>query len=340
MSEKITLDKIKNSLFYFESNYDAVRLVDPLQKRVLDCKKNGKSDLERNILLDWEKEVITDDSIAVRAYSEKKSFFTLKQKPNGFVMIAAIPLMSKIQPLTVEYLFNAANVQIVGVPMSDNAGDLAQDILSDANGIGNQDSLTGLYNRHYIDERLPRDINEANASKAPLSVIFVDVDNLKTINDTLGHIAGDLALKEIGGAIQRNIRLNADWAARYGGDEFFISLPNTAYDRAYQIAERIRKEVEIITISVPEGSIRLSISQGVHTLSGSKLAADELIRLADRKMYHAKKSGKNRTVGNGFDIYNNETKLLSTCPTELNNFYDPAMNTSEEEQKRVSVRGR
>lgn len=331
MTERITQDKIKESLSFFESMYDAVRLVDPLQKRVLECKRNGKSNLDEECISSWGEEMITDDSIAVRAYHEKKSFIKLVQRPEGTVTVAAVPLRNQDRPLILEFILDAANVQIVSAPQNCEDWKAVKDALADANGMAIQDGLTSLYNRYYFDERLPRDISEAVAKNAPLSVIFIDADDLKIINDTLGHIAGDLALKEIGAAIQRNIRLDHDWAARYGGDEFFVSLHHTPYDKAFRVAERIREEVEKITIAVPEGSIRLSASLGVHTLNGSVLTTDELISLVDQKMYHAKKNGKNRTVGNGPDVYINEAKMSSTCSLGRDFPYSSQKNTIESE---------
>ena len=332
--EQITLYRIKENLSFLDIKYDAVRLVDPLEKRVLEWRRKEPYEVDEDNSLNWEDEVITENSIAIKAYHEKKSYVKLEQRAKGQVMITSIPLKVRDKPFILEFLINGAEVEIVGAVNCDDE-QCAQGIQCETNGMATQDGLTMLHNRNFFDERLPHDITDAVSADAPLSVIFIDADDLKKINDTFGHIAGDLALKEIGAAIQRNIRLENDWAARYGGDEFFVSLHNTSYNVAFQIAERIRQEVERITISVPEGSFRLSASLGVHTIKGSKLTADEVISLVDRRMYHAKKNGKNRTTGNSPNSSKNETKMKSTCSLGRNLTCGPAIQTFEVEERKA-----
>jgi diguanylate cyclase (GGDEF)-like protein len=159
-----------------------------------------------------------------------------------------------------------------------------------------KDHLTALYNRRFVDERLPIDIIKGTIENKPLSVIFMDIDNFKAINDTYGHVPGDLALKEIGRIIKKVVPADIGWAARYGGDEFFICLNYTSYDDAYMIAEQIRKNIELTAIPVKGGSFHFTASVGINTMQEKGLTAKELITLADKKMFDAKKSGKNRTL--------------------------------------------
>ena len=125
-----------------------------------------------------------------------------------------------------------------------------------------------------------------------LSVIFIDIDNLKTINDTYGHAAGDLALKNAASAMQGCIRAGLDWAARYGGDEFVICLNNVGNDEAELTAEKLRRSINALAIPTSDGSVGISASLGVQTMQ-EPVTAEEMLRLADEKMYEAKRSGKN-----------------------------------------------
>jgi len=120
----------------------------------------------------------------------------------------------------------------------------------------------------------------------------LDVDNLKIINDTFGHALGDKALTKVSDVLMRSIRTNTDWAARYGGDEFLVCLFDTGGKGAYQIAERIRKKITELVL-IQNHKIGITASLGVSSMENAPAAADELIELADRRMYCAKKNGKN-----------------------------------------------
>lgn len=152
-----------------------------------------------------------------------------------------------------------------------------------------EDSLTSLKNRRFINERLPTDIEKAAMEDWPLSIIFMDIDYLKDINDMYGHKIGDYLLKEVGSAISSCIRDKMDWAARYGGDEFLICLNNADSKRAEIVADRICDNIENIKLPIND-SIKLTVSTGIHTMKGRKLTAEELIHEADKKMYKVKKT--------------------------------------------------
>lgn len=296
MLEQITLDSIEENLEFFNKMYDVVRIVDPVQKCVLEynkCKINITDDVCYKY---WQDEKICKNCISIRAYQENKSFMKLEYKPETIMMVTAIPLEIADSPVILELLKNVTDSIMIGSG-NYNDGHLMRDAVSEFNDMVIKDKLTSLFNRRYIDDRLPADIIKATITQSPLSVIFVDVDNLKGINDTYGHSAGDLAIKEVGNAISKSVRSDNDWGARYGGDEFIISLNNTDYDEAYRIAERIRNNIEKISVEIENNLIKFTISLGIHTMQDSKLAVEELINLADKKMYEAKKSGKNRTIG-------------------------------------------
>mgnify|MGYP000913111680 CR=1 FL=1 len=297
MSEQLNLDNIKQNLDFFHKMYNVVRIVDPLNKRVIGYHKS-KICKTNEICYDyWENGKICDNCISVRAYHENKSFIKIEQKPDAIMMVTAVPIEESEIPIVLELLKNATDSMLIGSG-NYNDGKPVSNIVSEINDIVVKDQLTSLYNRRFIDDRLPVDIIHATISKSPLSIIFLDVDNLKSINDTFGHSAGDLALKEVGKIIQKSIRHDNDWAARYGGDEFLICLNKIDYDEAYHIAERIRQNIENVSIPLSDRNEQLTLSLGIHTMKDSKLTAEEIISIADKKMYEAKKSGKNIICGN------------------------------------------
>lgn len=152
------------------------------------------------------------------------------------------------------------------------------------------EELTGFYNRGYFYQRLEEEINRAERASRPLSLLVIDFDHLKIINDSYGHLAGDKALKEVSKIIRACIR-KVDIPARYGGDELVIILPETDNISAFQVAERIRKKVANIPF---RGDIRLTVSIGIATYPKDTTQSQTLFERADQAMYQAKQKGTNR----------------------------------------------
>lgn len=162
------------------------------------------------------------------------------------------------------------------------------------------DPLTGVYNRNYFIERLSEEIDRCVRKNRPISMIFVDVDKFKLINDTHSHLAGDLILRDLGEIFKHNLR-GYDFVCRYGGDEFVILLPEVDAEGARKIASKLREVVhghEFTTDEEdPSKKIPVSISLGVSVLD-KELDEDHFLRLADAALYEAKASGRNRMVVN------------------------------------------
>ncbi len=155
----------------------------------------------------------------------------------------------------------------------------------------NTDYLTKAFTRRYGINFLKNMIYFSKSSNAPLSVLMIDIDDFKMVNDQFGHICGDIILKEISSIIKSKIR-SFDVIIRYGGEEFLAVLPFTKKENAVEIAERIRRSVENCTFHCDEKDIKLTVSIGVCQFDGD-CDLDELIRKADENLYTAKKSGKN-----------------------------------------------
>ena len=159
------------------------------------------------------------------------------------------------------------------------------------------DGLTGVHNKRYFLEFLDRELASAARHKTPLSLIMVDIDHFKKINDTHGHLAGDAALKELCQRLKPRIR-TTDLLARYGGEEFAVVLPATDRVGALQVAEVLRAIVEGAPFTHEGIAIPATISLGVAEVDLANVGkADELIKRADGNLYEAKRSGRNRAVG-------------------------------------------
>lgn len=160
-----------------------------------------------------------------------------------------------------------------------------------------RDGLTTLYNHTYFQDALLTEISKSRRYKRILSLIILDIDHFKAVNDTYGHIIGDRTLKRVATEIKKSIR-NADIAARYGGEEFAVILPETGTDGAMLMAERLRKSIEELRMS-NEGGIDfgITVSAGVATYDPHKnnaISTVELIKDADRGLYRSKNNGRNR----------------------------------------------
>lgn len=161
--------------------------------------------------------------------------------------------------------------------------------------LASMDSLTGLFNRRKLLEQLEQALQKSGS----LALILFDIDNFKEINDTLGHRAGDIVLKSLA---DRCSSLKEDGIiGRLGGDEFALGLPGASAERAVELAERIRISIEQMSIPIPSGTVSTTVSIGVSQtrLLTDQLDIEELFASADRAMYRAKTSGRNRTASAG-----------------------------------------
>ncbi len=162
--------------------------------------------------------------------------------------------------------------------------------------LSNTDPLTQLYNRRYMMDMLDKELQRARRKGTRLSLILMDIDHFKKVNDLYGHQNGDQVLATVAREAASDLRAY-DFIARYGGEEFVIALPETGHDDALMIAERIRHRIQSLRFSAPLGTLRTTISLGVATYPVDGIASvDDLIREADAALYRAKADGRNRVV--------------------------------------------
>jgi len=161
------------------------------------------------------------------------------------------------------------------------------------------DPLTGLYNRRFGMKRLDEELARVQRSQTPLSLIIIDLDHFKRLNDTYGHLAGDKVLVRAANVIRDMLR-KGDVVMRYGGEEFIAILPGSDIDDARDVAERIRFAIGQSRVEVGGHSLTVSASMGVACSANDRLtAAEPLLRLADSRLYAAKSGGRDRVVGDG-----------------------------------------
>jgi diguanylate cyclase (GGDEF)-like protein len=160
------------------------------------------------------------------------------------------------------------------------------------------DELTGLFNHRRFQEAMVAESDRARRFDQPMSLVMLDIDNFKLVNDNHGHQQGDRVLREVARVLRESSR-EIDSPARYGGEELAVVLPQTDLEGAYQLAERVRTEVEAMQVPLVAGgggTISVTASLGVASLPESAPEPGELIAAADAALYRAKNAGKNQTV--------------------------------------------
>lgn len=157
------------------------------------------------------------------------------------------------------------------------------------------DGLTQVFNRRYFEDAIEREFSRSRRYQRPLSLVLLDIDFFKKINDSFGHLAGDAVLKEVARVIRTRTR-REDVLARYGGEEFALLLPEIETKGAQQLAEKVRKLVEKHEFVFDGERIPVTISAGVATVQKKGEEPTELVRRADEKLYEAKTAGRNRVA--------------------------------------------
>ena len=158
------------------------------------------------------------------------------------------------------------------------------------------DALTGLYNRGFFFTVMEQEIRRSERMDRGFAVLMLDLDDLKPVNDSFGHQWGDRLLRAVAETVRRTIRFT-DAAARYGGDEFVVLLPETDASGGYIVGEKLRRDIAALTLHAADRIVRSSVSMGLVTYPEDGTTIEQLVAAADVAMYESKRRGKNRIVG-------------------------------------------
>ena len=233
-----------------------------------------------------------------------------KLRPRQMMMDSNASLKSHLTlPLTVEgeilgcislnsdqpNAFDAQDLQFLSVIGYQMAATLKHfQRFSSIKNIAIYDTLTGLYNRRYFEEKLAGDAQKAFYGGTPLSLVMVDIDLFKKVNDTFGHTEGDKVLCQISSLLKSSVR-KKDTVARYGGEEFILILPEAGLEESFIIAERIRRLVESTPIEIGGVQVNLTLSMGISNFPRHRAKSkEELVKMADHALYDAKRGGRNK----------------------------------------------
>lgn len=218
------------------------------------------------------------------------------------------PILSETHKLLAANLELQAQLQFAQKRIAAKLGQL-ENIVSEAR----MDALTGLKNRRSFNEEINRQFAQRQRQNTTLSLIMLDIDGFKKINDVYGHLAGDLVLQSIAQALSKTIR-EMDVVCRYGGDEFVVICPGSRLHEAKCAAERLRMSVGSRSVTLAEGIVQVTASLGVAEVTSTEIS-EGLIRRADEAMYAAKRAGSNRTfIHDGQTCLSADTSLTAETP--------------------------
>ena len=275
--------------------YDDIRIVDPLAKKVYSF-ENDELVITNLICFDfWGRDESCANCISLRAIKENDTFVKIENNKKEAYMVTAIPFELRDRKVSIEILKNITNSLFF--PDSTNTETIEiYSLINDINTLVMKDALTNIYNRRYIDERLPVDLINSDLRLEPMSVIMIDIDFFKNVNDDYGHIGGDFILKCFAKLLSTYVLEENGWVARYGGEEFIMCLNNIENNIAKEIAEQIRNEIEEEQFIYKDKIIKITASFGIATKKENCKTVEEIIELADKNLYLAKNSGRNRVI--------------------------------------------
>ncbi|MBC8589886.1 GGDEF domain-containing protein [Wansuia hejianensis] len=288
--------EVVNYLEKLEQVFNTVRIVDPRVNKII-YQVGDEKYLAHGIecYKFWEKGKVCDNCISYQSFQEQRTINKIEYKNDTIYMVIASPIKLRNHTYILELIYDITQTKIL-MEQEDIGTRMQIGTIYDLNQKTIIDDLTGIYNRRYINQHFSDDIYYAMKNKEKLTVAMLDIDNFKEINDNYGYLVGDLTLKKLAGLIEEEIRVDSDWVARYGGDEFFITFRGISEDRAIMIMNRIKKRLEDTTIEFENNIINITISVGIYTLEYSTKNFNDIIYKLDKNLKKAKKSGKNKIV--------------------------------------------
>lgn len=276
--------------------YDIIRYVNPVIKSMNDNSTEFKiCESDTHCFSFWKTNEVCKNCISMRALNENKVTMKFEYTNGKLFLITAVPekdnnrVLELIREVTEEHLL-------------ENIDGLSEELIFDKILKLNKeiitDPLTGLFNRRFLEERMPFEIAKAYSNKLPISVVMGDIDLFKVVNDNYGHVIGDQVIKEFSELLMLAVRDYEDWIVRFGGEEFLIFLFAIDQDNLIKRIEKIRETVKAHVFCSNSTGVKITASFGMYNNSEIKESdmgnGIQFIKYADDALYLAKKNGRNR----------------------------------------------
>lgn len=283
-----TLKKIIEEITSYDEMYDLIRMVDPIQKKVLSFENNAWH-MEPGFCYDvYEEGHICKNCVSIRALNTDRTSIKTQFVKDKLHMVTAVPVDFNGRKVVFELFKDIADSQDL---IQEQLKEM-QNLIVKTNELLVTDVLTNIYNRRFIEERLPVDFATHQALGIPAQIVMIDIDFFKRVNDQYGHLMGDKVLKEIAKLMKQTF-VETEVIARYGWEEFLIYDPRSITE-TLQSTEELRKKVENHPFVFEDKIIYITISAGIYTIQNEtpKSAIDK----ADERLYEAKNTGRNKII--------------------------------------------
>ncbi len=294
---KEILDEIIERLEIFHDMYTFIRIIDPINRKSY-VKQKAEAEyqfVEGHCYDFWKKGRQCANCLSRRTLKTNKYAFKLEMKEERLFLIQTYPVELNNKHYIIEMLKDVTDQGMFINEKADEYQELSG-YIKNLNSKIIEDQVTEIYNRRFLEEQLPLDLERAKADSDSLAVIIVDVDRFKQINDTQGHPAGDSILKQLSSIFKDSIRASSDWIARYGGDEFIILLYHVTEEQVIKITEDFRRKIEEAEFYYEDKELHFTCSFGVCLVNGGDYDYNRIIGIADESLYEAKRNGKNKVV--------------------------------------------
>ena len=278
----------------FENMFDIVRIVDAEEGRILEAADGLVCETGVSCTDVFGSDERCKNCTSIRSFYSGEQVVKLEYAAGAVLLIMSVPIRYGGRWVVVELVKDITKSMTVNIADAYRQDEVSG-MIDSLNRMAVTDALTELYNRRYVDEKLPAALQSCAGLGTPLSAAMVDIDLFKAVNDTHGHQTGDVVLTQTAGILQSFIRRTSDFAARYGGEEFFLCFPGVGIDDCRRICERVREKIAATVMDPAGKQVRITVSIGVAE-STEAPTAEELIALADRRLYAAKAAGRNRVV--------------------------------------------
>lgn len=252
--------KAKEKLSLLDNMYDIIRVIDPINKNIISSNNNGIKKFTGKCYENFNKGTLCSNCISMRVYIEKDTFIKMEYIYNKIMLMVGTNVNIDEEMYVVEIIKDISSknnkISNINYDFSIMIENMNEKII--------RDDLTGAYNRIYIEERLPFDVNSSIINKYLLSIIMIDIDNLKSINDKYGQEIGGKILKDLSKLISDSVVQNSYWIGRYSGNRFILVLNNVNKEESYKILEYIEDLLEDISFKYNDKNIKLKASFGIY----------------------------------------------------------------------------
>ena len=289
------LNDIKERLYIFKDLYDTIILINPRNHTIIDIdSKTNSKKLKQTRYYRYigflNNKRNNKDCIIFQAYKTNKTSVKFELEYNKTFLTIATPITYDNKKYIVVLEKNISNTKVI---LDDPEYKKLENSCCNLHNILNKDVLTNIYNKRAINERLSKHLSK---DSIPASIIMIDIDHFKRINDTYGHMIGDKVLVEFCNIISSCLKKDESFFGRFGGDEFMIILENVSLGTANKIANKIRKKVESHIFIYDNISLKLTCSLGGCVIDNANLEIKDFIEIADKNLYFAKNSGRNNIL--------------------------------------------